>query len=132
MCNCLCCLRRALGSCTGFASGSAFLADVGSGLIFSLLAECFFTASSYLMCAHCGMQVLDDSTDVATATIVDRRVAHWKAQGFNIARLRRTNRRGFKAGALKEGMQHLKDCEFVAIFDADFKPDADFLVCLGA
>lgn len=78
--------------------------------------------------------MLDDSTDVATATIVDRRVAHWKAQGVNITRVRRTNRRGFKAGALKEGMQHLSGCEYVAIFDADFKPAADFLVrlvCVG-
>ncbi|DBA75217.1 TPA: hypothetical protein ACH3X1_010511 [Trebouxia sp. C0004] len=41
--------------------------------------------------------------------------------------LRRTNRAGYKAGALKEGLQRLQDFDFVAIFDADFKPDSDFL-----
>ncbi|KAL0039912.1 hypothetical protein WJX77_011521 [Trebouxia sp. C0004] len=42
--------------------------------------------------------------------------------------LRRTNRAGYKAGALKEGLQRLQDFDFVAIFDADFKPDSDFLM----
>jgi hypothetical protein len=74
------------------------------------------------------LQVLDDSTDAITAALVDDAVDAWKRSGVNIVRLRRTNRRGYKAGALKEGMLHLGGYEFVAIFDADFTPDEDFLV----
>lgn len=42
----------------------------------------------------------------------------------------RDNRKGYKAGALKKGMEHdyVRRCEFVAIFDADFQPDSDFLL----
>lgn len=75
------------------------------------------------------LQVLDDSTDDATAKLVDAKVDHWRKAGVNIVRLRRTNRQGYKAGALKEGMVHLQGVEHIAIFDADFKPDPDFLVC---
>lgn len=41
----------------------------------------------------------------------------------------RDNRNGYKAGALKEGMKHsyVKQCDFVAIFDADFQPESNFL-----
>jgi cellulose synthase/poly-beta-1,6-N-acetylglucosamine synthase-like glycosyltransferase len=74
------------------------------------------------------LQVLDDSTDAVTAALVDDAVDAWKRSGVNMVRLRRTNRRGYKAGALKEGMLHLGGYEFVAIFDADFTPDEDFLV----
>jgi glycosyltransferase involved in cell wall biosynthesis len=74
------------------------------------------------------LQVLDDSTDIITATLVDDAVDAWKLSGVNITRLRRTNRRGYKAGALKEGMLHLSGYDYIAIFDADFKPDPDFLV----
>lgn len=41
--------------------------------------------------------------------------------------VRRTNRQGYKAGALKDGLDLLGDYDYVAIFDADFKPDAEFL-----
>jgi beta-mannan synthase len=42
----------------------------------------------------------------------------------------RNNRKGYKAGALKEGMLHayVQRCDFLAVFDADFQPEADFLI----
>jgi len=71
------------------------------------------------------IQVLDDSTD-ETINVVARKVAEKKALGFTINHVRRANREGFKAGALKEGMK-LAHGEFIAIFDADFIPAKDFL-----
>lgn len=71
------------------------------------------------------IQILDDSTD-ETVDIVARKVAEYKAQGFNIYQHRREIRTGYKAGALKEGMDICKG-DFIAIFDADFLPRADFL-----
>ncbi|MFA6597883.1 MAG: cellulose synthase family protein [Ignavibacteriaceae bacterium] len=71
------------------------------------------------------IQVLDDSTD-ETVNLVARKVAEKKALGFDILHVRRTNREGFKAGALKEGMKTATG-EFIAIFDADFIPSKDFL-----
>lgn len=49
---------------------------------------------------------------------------------MNIAYEVRDNRKGYKAGALKKGMEHdyVQKCEYVAIFDADFQPDSDFLL----
>jgi cellulose synthase/poly-beta-1,6-N-acetylglucosamine synthase-like glycosyltransferase len=72
------------------------------------------------------IQVLDDSTD-ETVAVARGLVAHYAAQGFPISYLHRTNREGFKAGALAEGMKTAKG-EFIAIFDADFVPPADFLM----
>jgi cellulose synthase/poly-beta-1,6-N-acetylglucosamine synthase-like glycosyltransferase len=71
------------------------------------------------------IQILDDSTD-ETTQIVAKKVEEKKAQGFDIVHIRRNNREGFKAGALKYGLQFAKG-EFVAIFDADFVPRPDFL-----
>ena len=71
------------------------------------------------------IQVLDDSTD-DTSDIVDNRVEYWSKRGISIKVVRRNNRNGFKAGALKEGLRHAKG-EFIAIFDADFIPPHDFL-----
>ncbi|MCE1188947.1 MAG: glycosyltransferase family 2 protein [Ignavibacteria bacterium] len=71
------------------------------------------------------IQVLDDSTD-ETVEIVARAVAQKAAEGYDIVHIRRANREGFKAGALKEGLKTAKG-EFVAIFDADFIPQKDFL-----
>jgi beta-mannan synthase len=53
----------------------------------------------------------------------------WARKGVNIKYEIRDNRRGYKAGALKEGMKHsyVRDCDFVAIFDADFQPEPSFL-----
>jgi cellulose synthase/poly-beta-1,6-N-acetylglucosamine synthase-like glycosyltransferase len=73
------------------------------------------------------IQVLDDSTD-DTRALVDEEVARGVAQGFDIKAVRRSDRRGFKAGALDHG-QRLAKGEFFCIFDADFLPERDFLLC---
>jgi cellulose synthase/poly-beta-1,6-N-acetylglucosamine synthase-like glycosyltransferase len=71
------------------------------------------------------IQVLDDSTD-ETVTIAEAAVARYREQGFDIHHLRREDRRGFKAGALAEGLAVAKG-EFVLIFDADFIAPPDIL-----
>ena len=71
------------------------------------------------------IQVLDDSTD-ETVDISARRVAFYQERGFDIHHLCRANRIGFKAGALREGLERAQG-EFVAIFDADFIPSPDIL-----
>jgi cellulose synthase/poly-beta-1,6-N-acetylglucosamine synthase-like glycosyltransferase len=71
------------------------------------------------------IQVLDDSTD-ETREIAELAVRRQAARGFDIAYLHRTDRIGFKAGALEAGLKSARG-EFVAIFDADFIPPADFL-----
>lgn len=71
------------------------------------------------------IQVLDDSTD-ETVSIVASEVEYYREQGFRIHHIHRTNREGFKAGALAEGLRVAKG-EFVAVFDADFVPTPDFL-----
>jgi cellulose synthase/poly-beta-1,6-N-acetylglucosamine synthase-like glycosyltransferase len=71
------------------------------------------------------IQVLDDSTD-ETTNVARQRVKHYQAQGYAITVLHRDNRKGFKAGALREGLESATG-EFIAIFDADFVPPKDFL-----
>ena len=71
------------------------------------------------------VQVLDDSDD-ETAPIVDARVARWRRRGLHVTHVRRQKRTGFKAGALAHGLT-LTQAPFIAIFDADFVPPADFL-----
>jgi cellulose synthase/poly-beta-1,6-N-acetylglucosamine synthase-like glycosyltransferase len=71
------------------------------------------------------IQVLDDSTD-DTSSIAELAVRRAAAQGVDITYLHRTDRTGYKAGALEAGMKVAKG-EFVAIFDADFVPSSDFL-----
>jgi len=72
------------------------------------------------------IQLLDDSTD-ETASVARELVEHYASQGYPVAYLHRTNREGFKAGALHEGLKAAKG-ECVAIFDADFVPPPDFLL----
>ncbi len=72
------------------------------------------------------IHILDDSTD-ETVDIVSKKVATYKAQGFNIQQIRRIDRKGYKAGALKEATE-MAQGEFIAIFDADFLPRKDFLL----
>lgn len=72
------------------------------------------------------IQVLDDSTD-ETVDIVAKAVKQKQEEGFNIQHIRRNNREGFKAGALKEGLKTATG-DFVAIFDADFIVPKDFLL----
>ncbi|MBM3277414.1 MAG: glycosyltransferase family 2 protein [Candidatus Handelsmanbacteria bacterium] len=71
------------------------------------------------------VQVLDDSQDETCHRAVAA-VARWSAQGVDIARLHRTDRTGFKAGALQAGMAGAKG-EFILIFDADFLPPPQIL-----
>lgn len=71
------------------------------------------------------IQVLDDSTD-ETVDLVAKLVDEKKKLGFDISHIHRTNREGFKAGALKEGLKVAKG-KFIAIFDADFIPKKNFL-----
>ncbi len=71
------------------------------------------------------IQVLDDSTD-ETVGLVKKLVEEKRKLGFNISHIRRGSRKGFKAGALKEGLK-IANGEYVAIFDADFVPRRDFL-----
>src|ERR1700736_694862 len=72
------------------------------------------------------IQVLDDSTD-ETAAVARNLVERYAALGNPISYHHRTNREGFKAGALAEGLKTAKG-EFVAVFDADFTPPEDFLL----
>ncbi|XP_047313313.1 glucomannan 4-beta-mannosyltransferase 2-like [Impatiens glandulifera] len=75
------------------------------------------------------IQVLDDSTDPIIKEMVEKECKRWGNKGLNIKYQIRENRGGYKAGALKEGLKHdyVKHCEFVAIFDADFRPEPDYL-----
>src|ERR1051326_4565584 len=71
------------------------------------------------------IQVLDDSTD-ETTEIVASCIAPYRQKGFDIKHIRRQNRAGYKAGALKEGLKTASG-QFIAMFDADFVPRAEFL-----
>lgn len=72
------------------------------------------------------IQVLDDSTD-ETVHVTKALVDSYAEKGFDIKYIHRTNREGYKAGALKHGLLTARG-EFVAIFDADFVPNTDFLL----
>ncbi|NQX76979.1 cellulose synthase family protein [Gilvibacter sp.] len=71
------------------------------------------------------IQVLDDSTDESFAKTAAQ-VAELQKTGLDIIHLSREDRVGFKAGALKEGLKTAKG-EYIAIFDADFLPQPDWL-----
>ena len=71
------------------------------------------------------IHILDDSTD-ETVDVVKGKVDEYKAKGYQIDHIRRVDRKGYKAGALKDGMKYVKG-EFIAIFDADFLPHINFL-----
>ena len=79
------------------------------------------------------IQVLDDSTD-GTVAIVAEGVSRLREQGVSAVQVRRSDRVGYKAGALREGLREARG-ELIAIFDADFLPRPDFLrqavACLG-
>ncbi len=71
------------------------------------------------------IQVLDDSTD-ESITSTEAQILRLHRDGLDIKHITRKDRTGFKAGALKEGLCSAKG-EFIAIFDADFMPDEDWL-----
>jgi cellulose synthase/poly-beta-1,6-N-acetylglucosamine synthase-like glycosyltransferase len=72
------------------------------------------------------IQILDDSTD-ATTTIAAALVTQYRKAGIAITLQHRQDRQGYKAGALREGLTTATG-EFIAIFDADFVPQPDFLL----
>ncbi|KAG6434716.1 hypothetical protein SASPL_106357 [Salvia splendens] len=76
------------------------------------------------------VQVLDDSDDPVTQSMIKEDVYKWQQNGANIIYRHRVIREGYKAGNLKSAMNcsYVKDYEFVAIFDADFQPNPDFLM----
>lgn len=71
------------------------------------------------------IQVLDDSTD-GTTEVAREAVAHWQSQGVDIHLIHRTDRTGYKAGALAEGTKVARG-QFILLFDADFIPPPDIL-----
>lgn len=75
------------------------------------------------------IQILDDSDDSMTQTLIKEEVHKWQKDGANIVYRHRVIREGYKAGNLKSAMNcsYVKDYEFVTIFDADFQPSPDFL-----
>lgn len=71
------------------------------------------------------IQVLDDSTD-ETKDLIAKKVAEVAARGVQIEHIHRVDRTGYKAGALDSAMDKVKG-DFIAIFDADFVPEPDWL-----
>ncbi len=69
--------------------------------------------------------ILDDSDDDTTQA-VDSIIEKYRQNQIQIEVLRRKNREGFKAGALQAALEKTSE-EYIAIFDADFVPPADFL-----
>ena len=72
------------------------------------------------------IQVLDDSSDQSIES-TKTQIKKLQKTGINIQHIQRTNREGFKAGALKEGLEIARG-EFIAIFDADFLPQKNWLL----
>lgn len=72
------------------------------------------------------IQVLDDSTD-ESKELAAARIAEWQKRGVHIEHVLRPDRKGFKAGALAYGLEKVTG-EYIAIFDADFVPEPDFLL----
>jgi cellulose synthase/poly-beta-1,6-N-acetylglucosamine synthase-like glycosyltransferase len=72
------------------------------------------------------IQVIDDSDDETTA-IAAARIAQYQAEGIAIEHVRRSDRSGYKAGALAAALAKARG-EYIAIFDADFLPMPDFLM----
>ncbi|KAJ0233293.1 xyloglucan glycosyltransferase 8 [Hirschfeldia incana] len=75
------------------------------------------------------IQVLDDSDDGSIQDLIRAEVTRWSQKGVNIIYRHRLVRTGYKAGNLKSAMScdYVEAYEFVAIFDADFQPNSDFL-----
>ena len=71
------------------------------------------------------IQVLDDSTDESFSKTSEQ-ISVLQNKGLNIKHVTRSDRKNFKAGALKEGLKIAKG-EFITIFDADFLPQKDWL-----
>ncbi|KAL8199455.1 hypothetical protein R6Q57_013023 [Mikania cordata] len=76
------------------------------------------------------IQILDDSSDELLQILIRNEVNSWKEKGVNIIYRHRFVRTGYKAGNLHSAMScdYVKNYEFVAILDADFQPNPDFLM----
>lgn len=72
------------------------------------------------------VQLLDDSTDKESILINEECVRQWRGQGINIIHRSRPDRIGYKAGSLSYHFPSIKS-DFVALFDADHRPEPDFL-----
>ena len=72
------------------------------------------------------IQVLDDSDD-ETCEQIAKQVSYWQAQGLDITHIQRNSRKEYKPGALTYGLRQAKG-EYIAIFDADFVPQQDWLL----
>lgn len=72
------------------------------------------------------IQILDDSND-ETSALISEFIQNLGKEDFEFLHIQRENRVGYKAGALQEGLERCKG-EFIAIFDADFVPNPDFLL----
>ena len=79
-----------------------------------------------ILATNLKFRLLTNSND-ETVEIVDKRVKYWQEKGIDIKHVRREHRQGYKAGALKDATPFAKG-EFIAIFDADFRPNPDFLL----
>ena len=71
------------------------------------------------------IQILDDSTDDTTEILL-RKLESLRSLALDVKLIHRESRIGYKAGALEHGLQSARG-EFIAVFDADFVPNADFL-----
>ena len=62
--------------------------------------------------------------------MVEKECESWASKGVNVKYATRIGHKGFKAGALKKGMEwdYAKQCEYIALFDADYQPEPDFLL----
>ena len=76
---------------------------------------------------HFMVQVLDDSTELEAREIAQSAVHRWMSRGVNIQYVCRENRKGYKAGSMLDAMNLIENYDYVAVFDADFDPDSDFL-----
>lgn len=72
------------------------------------------------------VQILDDSDD-ETIQVTTKLVNYYKTKGYDICLIHRKSRKGFKAGALENGLKSATG-EYIVIFDADFLPEPDFLI----
>ncbi len=94
-------------------------------VVHRLISACVLAVENYGI-DRARIVIIDDSDD-DTVGEIDRVVADLRAKQFEIAVLRRSNRQGYKAGALQLALEQA-DEELIAVFDADFTPTPDFLV----
>jgi cellulose synthase/poly-beta-1,6-N-acetylglucosamine synthase-like glycosyltransferase len=93
-------------------------------VVHRLIAACTRMAEAYGI-EKVRILILDDSDD-DTVSVIDKEVENFVKDHYHISVIRRGNRQGFKAGALKAALEKTPE-DFIAIFDADFVPTPDFL-----